>query len=230
MKHVSKRILGGVAALGLLAGLVLAVPASAQTVSGEAYGAYVSTPTASLSKSPLATLPSVSPGDGAMANAEADAVSASGALQSNLLTSVATGAAGAGKVSSQSVATVADVSILSGLITAEHVVGVASSYVSGSTGASDASGSTFEDLRVNGVAVTFGDGTVAPNTRINLPGVGYVVLNEQARTGNGFSSSGMTVNMIHVVLESTVTDLLGGTTTVKTGEIIVGSAKSYAAK
>jgi len=46
-----------------------------------------------------------------------------------------------------------------------------------------------------------------------------VVLNEQQITGDGVSSSGITVNMIHVVLQ----DVLTGLTT---GEIIVGSAKS----
>jgi hypothetical protein len=66
--------------------------------------------------------------------------------------------------------------------------------------------------------VTSGEGTVAPNTRINLSGVGYVVLNEQIRSGDGVSTSGLRVNMIHVYLKN----LLGGSA----GEIVVGSAKS----
>jgi hypothetical protein len=37
----------------------------------------------------------------------------------------------------------------------------------------------FDDLVVNGVPVTVGDAAVAPNTRFPLPGVGYVILNEQ---------------------------------------------------
>jgi hypothetical protein len=45
-----------------------------------------------------------------------------------------------------------------------------------------------------------------------------VVLNEQIPTGDGVTSSGVTVNMIHLVL----TNLLGA----KTGEVIVGSATS----
>jgi hypothetical protein len=57
------------------------------------------------------------------------------------------------------------------------------------------------------------DASPAPNTRRSLPGVGYVVLNERAATGTG-----LTVNMIHVVLQ----DFLGR----QTGEIIVGSATS----
>lgn len=72
---------------------------------------------------------------------------------------------------------------------------------------------------------------MAPNTRINLPGVGYVVLNEQLRSGDGWSSSGIAVNMIHVVLQSvtggscTILGCLPGVLTT-TGEIIVGSASS----
>lgn len=223
MRHVINRTCGSAAALSLLWATALAVPASAQTVRGQAFGAYVSTPTASLSRTPVATLPGVAPGDGGMANAEADAVSVAGALQSNLMTSVATGAAGRDKVSSQSVTTVADVRILDGLITTKRVVGVANSYSDGVTAQSEAAGSTFEDLVVNGTRVTGGDGAVAPNTRIALPGVGFAVLNEQARTGNGTTSSGITLNMIHVVLQ----DALTGRTT---GEIIIGSVSSYAEK
>ena len=52
-----------------------------------------------------------------------------------------------------------------------------------------------------------------------LPGVGYVVLNEQIPTGDGVTTSGITVNMIHVVL-------LDALTGVQTGEIIIGSASS----
>jgi hypothetical protein len=61
-----------------------------------------------------------------------------------------------------------------------------------------------------------------PNTRLDLPGVGYVVLNEQIATAGG-----MTVNMIHVVLQQLVLGLLGVVTGYRTtGNIIVGSASS----
>jgi hypothetical protein len=72
---------------------------------------------------------------------------------------------------------------------------------------------------VNGIAV--GD-SPAPNQQIALPGVGTVTLNEQTPRGNGQTTSGLTVNMIHVRL----TDLLTGA---QTGEIIVGNAQSDAA-
>src|SRR3989454_8239447 len=94
---------------------------------------------------------------------------------------------------------------------------------------SDVCSSDLENLVVASVPVTSGDAAVAPNTNISLPGVGYVVLNEQIPSGDGVTSSGLTVNMIHVYLQSligggcTPLGCLPGTLT-NTGEIIVGSA------
>jgi hypothetical protein len=190
---------------------------AAQSVSGDAFGAYVQTPAAAQAKTPHATLPSVAAGVGEMAEASGQGVAVPGALSSGLLTSVTTGARGAGKAGAQSIATVADVSVLNGLITAERVIAVVSTARSGASVISEANGSAFEGLRVNGVALP---ATPAPNTRMSLPGVGYVVLNEQVR-----QSGGITVNMIHVVLQSVGGGLLGGTVTTA-GEIIVGSASS----
>jgi len=75
---------------------------------------------------------------------------------------------------------------------------------------SNAEGSSLANLVVNGTQVSDPE----PNMRLDLPGVGYVVLNEQIATAGG-----MTVNMIHVVL-------LDALTGAQTGEIIVGSASS----
>ena len=213
-----------VVALSVLVGLSgAAAAATAQSVSGEAYGAYVQTPVASQGKTPLAVLPSVSPGNGEMAEASGQSLSVPGALSSELVTSLTTGAIGSTKSSAQSVATVSDVSILNGLITAARVIGVATTWRNGFTTTSEGDGSGFEGLTVAGVSMP---AEPAPNTRMNLPGVGYVVLNEQIR-----SASGITVNMIHVVLQS-VTG--GGCTplgclpevTTTIGEIVVGSASS----
>src|SRR2546427_7560020 len=52
---------------------------------------------------------------------------------------------------------------------------------------SNAEGSSLANLVVNGVEVSDPE----PNTRLDLPDVGYVVLNEQIATAGG-----MTVNMI----------------------------------
>ncbi len=118
---------------------------------------------------------------------------------------------GSGAVST---ATLGAVNILNGLITADGVVAMASSTADNS----DAEGSSLANLVVNGTQVD----DPAPNTRLDLPGVGYVVLNEQIPTGGG-----ITVNMIHVVLQQPLLGVLGGVTGYQTtGEIIVGSASS----
>lgn len=57
------------------------------------------------------------------------------------------------------------------------------------------------DLRIG--TATF-DGSVARDTRVDLPGVGYVVVNEQRRTGNGTTSGGLEVNGLRVHLDSAV--------------------------
>ena len=105
--------------------------------------------------------------------------------------------------------TLGTVSILNGLITTDGLVAMATS----TAGNSNADGSSLSNLVVSGVQIS----DPAPNTRVNLPGVGYAVLNEQIAT-----ASGITVNMIHVVLQQALP--LGGYVT--TGNIIVGSATS----
>lgn len=52
------------------------------------------------------------------------------------------------------------------------------------------------------IGTTTLDGAVARGTRVDLPGVGYVVLNEQQRTGNGTTSGGLVVNGLRVHLDS----------------------------
>ncbi|MBI4420267.1 MAG: hypothetical protein HY560_05530 [Gemmatimonadetes bacterium] len=211
LRKLFTRIVRGAApALGLA---VSVTPAPAQSVAGEAYGAFVSTPVASLARAPRAVLSGAD-----MAEASADQVAVTGALSSTLLTAVTSGAAGLSKSGAQSIATVADVSILNGVVRAARVISIAASTKYGSTATSNTYGSTFERLVVNGVTVA-SDGAVVPNTRIDLPAIGYVVLNEQIRSGNGTTTSGITVNMIHVVL----VDALTGA---RRGDIIVGSASS----
>ncbi len=122
-------------------------------------------------------------------------------------------------------ATLGAVSLLNGLISTDGVVAVASSSRDATGASSDAEGSTLSNLVVNGAEVA----DPAPNTRLDLPGVGYVILNEQSRTGDGWSSSGITVNMIHVVLQQPILGVLGQVIGYQTvGNIIVGSATSSA--
>ncbi|HEV8380353.1 MAG TPA: choice-of-anchor P family protein [Gemmatimonadales bacterium] len=197
--------------------------AAAQTVNGKAFGTYVNAAGVT-TQSPVASLPS----SGGMDVGSADAFGVPSALDAKWLSAITTGAVDSPASTAQSTSELENVSVLSGLITADVVTAVASSYRNATGAASDAQGSGFVNLIVNGLAVT---SDVAPNTRVNLPGVGYAILNEQSLTGDGISSSGMTVNMIHVYLQS----LTSGTCTplgclpdvlTTTGEIIVGSASS----
>ncbi len=223
------------AALGLVIGLVggLAAAGSAQSVGGQAYSTYVNTPLGSSGQSPLAVLPPVLGTDGAEADAQGSALSVAGALSSDFLNSITSGEIGTAEAGAQSTSSAASVNILNGLITADEVVANVMSSAGQGGAFSNADGSTLTNLVVAGVPVTSGDAPVAPNTNISLPGVGYVVLNEQIPSGDGVTSSGLAVNMIHVYLQS----LTGGTcvlgvctpgTLTNTGEIIVGSASSQA--
>ncbi|HEV2748968.1 MAG TPA: choice-of-anchor P family protein [Gemmatimonadales bacterium] len=223
------------AALELVVGLTAGFAGAgvAQTVAGKAYGTYVSTPVANSGQSPLAVLPGVSGTDGAEADAAAATQSVAGALSSNFLKSITTGQLGTTESGAQSTATAASVNILNGLITADEVVANVISSVAGGGATSNADGSTFTNLAIAGVGSLSGDQPVAPNTNVSLPGVGYVVLNEQIPTGDGVTSTGLTVNMIHVYLQSLVGGILNpltgqivGGTLQTTGEIIVGSATS----
>jgi len=181
-------------------------------------------------------LPAVSGTDGAEADAEGDAMNVAGALSSDFLNSITSGEIGAAEAGAQSTSSAASVNILNGLITADEVVANVMSSVGQSGAFSAADGSTFTNLAIAGVGSLSGDSPVTPNMNISLPGVGYVVLNEQIPSGDGVSSSGLTVNMIHVYLQNLVGGILNpltgqiiGGTLQTTGEIIVGSATSRVA-
>lgn len=153
---------------------------------------------------------------GGLGSATLDGAGIPGILSASGLTSITSGMPDVSTTTAQTTSELGGVSLLNGLIRADQIVAVASSYVNGSGAASDGIGSSLLGLVVNGQSI---GATPAPNTRMALPGVGYVVLNEQTPTGDGFSTSGITVNMIHVVTQAPLTGL-------KTGEIILGSATS----
>jgi len=189
---------------------LFAQQAAAQRVSGKAFGSYVNA-SGVTAQSPVAALPET----GGYAIGETEAFGVLDQIDAQWLTAVTTGDVSRTVSSSQSTSELENVSALGGAITADVVTAIASSYVNASGAASNAAGSGFSNLAVNGVPVTT---EVAPNTRVDLPGTGYAILNEQIPTGDGVTTSGITVNMIHVVR----TNLLGE----MTGEVIVGSATS----
>jgi len=154
-----------------------------------------------------------------MENADVDAASVINTLGAAGLTSITTGQVDQGLVSVTTSAEAADVNILNGLIAAKAVLALATSYANGTTAASESDGSTLLDLVIAGVPYV--DGAPTPNSRVELPGVGYVVINEQIASGDGVHSTSLTVNMIHVYLVDPLTRA-------STGEIVVGAATSIA--
>jgi len=202
-----------------LLGLVLPLTMLASSAQGQAFGIAVNTNTVNQK---LAYV--VLPAGEATASNQDQSVSVPGFVTAQDLFAIVTGdddpTDGPTAVSS---ATLGVVNLLNGLITADGVVAMASSSIGDAGVNSNAAGSSLANLVVGGTEVS----DPAPNTRMNLPGVGYVLLNEQRPSGDGVTTSGMTVNMIHVVLQQPVLGLLGQITGYRTvGNIVVGSATS----
>jgi hypothetical protein len=99
--------------------------------------------------------------------------------------------------------TVEGLRMLNGLISADTVTAVAQDTFKDGERISSTQGSQFANLRVAGVLVAT---NVAPNTRIVLPGIGYVVVNEQ-KVPSPTSTARLQVNGLHVFV--TTTNLLG---------------------
>ena len=204
--------------IGLLILGTVAVPRGStwgQSVAGRGVAARLNTPATGTQVFARAVLPA----GGGMVHAELDTVGAANTLGAAGLTSIVTGQVDQALVSVTATAEAADVDILNGLITAKSVLALATSYANGTSAWSEAEGSTLLSLVIAGTA--YPDGAPAPNTRVDLPGVGYAVLNEQIARGDGLQSAGLTVNMIHVYLLDPVSGAAAG-------EIVVGAATSTA--
>jgi len=186
-----------------------------QSVAGRGVAARLNTPATGTQVFARAVLPA----GGGMVQAELDTADAANTLGAAGLTSIVTGQLDQALVSVTATAEAADVDILNGLITAKSVLALATSYANGTSAWSEGDGSTLLSLVIAGIA--YPDGAPDPNTRVELPGVGYAVLNEQIARGDGVQSAGLTVNMIHVYLLDPVSGAAAG-------EIVVGAATSTA--
>src|SRR5216683_2380578 len=194
------------ATIGLLVGLTTGNAwnfAPANSVSGEAFGVSVNAAGVRVGPTPHVVLPS----DGGMVSDQLLNITVPNVAASTTLGVVTTGSIGPNTASAQSSATVENVNLLNGLVTAKLVVAMSSSTADGSTATSTPEGSALIGLSINGSLPT--DVTPPPNTRISIPG-GTLILNEQIASGDGVHTSALTVNTIHVVLN----DPLTGTITV----------------
>ena len=205
------KLFGALVATGLIVAMGTIAASTTTTTTSEAFGLYVDAGATSLAPTPHAVLP----GSGMATQAALD-LSVAGVAEASDLFATSTGLGQEGDASVEAHSSAEQVNLLGGVVIADAVLAMSSSVLTDDVVESSAEGSSFTDLVVNGVAI---DSNVAPNTRIEVPGVGTVVLNEQVLEGDGVTSTGMRVNMIRVELKDAIT---GATT----GEIIVGSART----
>jgi hypothetical protein len=196
------------ASLGLLALCMVATAGAQNLVGGEAYGLSADVAGfATVAKSPHALLPS----EGGDAQGSLVSLEVPGLLVTGTLTAETTGSIGLTTATSASEGGIEQLSLLGGLITADALIARTSCTGDGATATCSATGTTFVNLRVDGVLIA---ANVAPNSAIVIPGIATVVVNEQIATGNGTTTAGLTVNMLHVTLLDGVS------------EVVVASAQS----
>ncbi|MCA1814726.1 MAG: hypothetical protein LC624_12405, partial [Halobacteriales archaeon] len=95
--------------------------------------------------------------------------------------------------------TVAEVSLLNGLVYARGLHAVATSRTTALGSDAGFAGTSFDDIRVNGVDLSQ---PIAPNTVIPLAGVGTLILNEVKTSGAPGQSSEVLVHGLHLVLDT----------------------------
>jgi hypothetical protein len=182
--------------------LTLAAPRSmaAARVGGEAYGLAVGSPAVGVPGAAYVQLP---PEGGSVADSSPGAGYGVGnevGSASRIETS-SSGDPGIGTVTSTT--TVADGELLGGVVRAHDVRIVATA-----SGARPSASVTFGSLIVAGIAYP----NPRPNTRIDVPGVGIVIVNEQLVGGDGRDVSAIVVRAVRLqITEPSLFDLPGGT-------------------
>jgi hypothetical protein len=212
------------AGAGLVAStLTAAAPAMARAAAteigfqGSAYGTLVTVgPAVRSGRSALSTLGCISQTGVTHTNSIAS-VSVPPLLSTSTVTTSAASQATPGGPASVSTAATQNADALGGLVTATAIQSVSTTMeqAPGSFSTS-AAGTKFVGLVVAGTPIS---GTPAPNTKINLPGVGYVILNQQVSKVTKTGAS-LTVIAIHVVVTKPNPTAEVGT------QIIVSSAQS----
>jgi hypothetical protein len=202
---VTALLVGALASLALASGVsaktgrAAVIPPGTIGISGDAYGAFVKVGnTDRVGKTAAIGLGGCTVNGQALPIHSEDAVASASFPLLNSSTGVIHTEGDAFETSSRLVvrtkADVNDVSLLGGLIAASEVKAVSGTTFDGSRFQTSAEGSAFVSLVVNGLPIS---GNVPPNTRIALPGLGEVVLNERIEHNEAGSAS-LTVNMIHV--------------------------------
>jgi hypothetical protein len=198
-----------------LAGAAAPALVTAQsTVSGEAYGVSVSSLLVNVTSFPDVVLDP----QGGTASAAAAGLNVVGVLTTGAIAADTNGTTGPSSADAESTATVSQLNVLAGLITADVVTAQSTSTCDGTTASSSAAGTTLANLVVAGVPIPV---LPPPNTviPINVPLVasGAVAINEQIAGGNGTTTSSLTVNLLHIQVSTLVLGAI---------DIVIASAHS----
>lgn len=185
-RRLARSIAGAMAGLALALGAGAAPSAAAEVAffGGSSFGTFANAKApsllATLGYTALLGLSCNGTNGKTLSNTVASLAAGKTLKADELLTTVFTTRAGA-TASLRNTATVSGLSLLDGLITATTVKAVAN--LSGDAGSitGSSAGSTLVGLKVAGKAVS---ADVAPNTKLTLPGVGYVIVNEVVKSGN----------------------------------------------
>jgi hypothetical protein len=174
----------------------LASPASAQsTVSGNAHGVSVSSLLVNVTDFPEVNLDP----QGGTASAFVAGLNVVGVLTTGAIAADTNGTTGPNDADAESTATVEQLNVLAGIVTADVVTAHSTSTCDGTTATSSAAGTTLANLVIAGTPL---GALPPPNTviPINVPLVatGAVTINEQITGGNGTSTSSLTVNLLHI--------------------------------
>jgi hypothetical protein len=127
--------------------------------------------------------------DNTVATVDGGSVIATGAVNTSVDALV-------GPTATQSTAEVHGLSLLGGVITADLIKAVSTTSHDGSGFHFSGAGSSLANLKVAGIPILV---VPAPNTRIDILGVGYVILNEQT-TFVDEDSARLVVKMLHLVV------------------------------
>ena len=210
------------ALLALAAVIIAATSAQASTssplkvaYSGIAWGASVTGGnTAHLQPAFRATLTTCAAKPGSVSRNTGASAHVPNALQTGTIANRVSASGNASIATTRSTSTIHSTNVLKGLIRASLISTRARvSYLAGK-GFRFGGGARYGGLAVNGQSVS-----VHPNTRISLPGIGRVILNQQKRTVRHGTAS-IVVNAIHVVVTNSANPL-----GLRTGtNIVVGHA------
>ena len=190
-------------------------PAAVSRVGGEAYVLAVGTPPQPLLGSPRLVLP---PEGGTLVDTSdgLDIMTGGGLTTADQLSATLDGRVRADGGAVTSSATVGFVELFDGVVRATNVLVVATSTQEGGR-ASSVGSTTFGSLLVAGLSYP----NPRPNQRVDVPNLGYVVLNEQLVGGDGTETSSTVVRALRLrVTEPNVQDVPPGT------EFVVASAAS----